>query len=383
MTEVSTPPPMLPLTGEVTTPPVRRSRVGYWLVGGIVSVVGLLGLSMVVPAQWLGRVVPGHALIDDGAVANKPGSAQPTARRVAIDGFDVFDSDGEILFTTVSVDSRVSVFDWLRSEIDGDIDLKGREEVFGDLSREENRERNLQLMATSKDSAIVAAFGHLGVEVVDESGIAFESIVEGGPVDGLMVVGDVIIGVDGVTITSFESLRAELDVKVPGTQGVLTVENVDTLEVRDVELTWGAHPDGFEGGFIGIGNVVVRAEDLPLPFDVDIDSGSIGGPSAGLAFTLTLIDLMTEGELTGGRRVAVTGTISPGGRVGSVGGVAQKAAAAHGAGAAGFIVPASLVEEARAHARDMPVFGAETLDDALAALAELGGETEDLQLILR
>lgn len=382
MTEVSTPTPMLPPLPDGPVAPIRRLRRSHRLVGSIVALAVLVGLSMVIPAQWLGRVVPGHALIDDGTVAEKPGSAQPTARRVEFDGFDPFDSDGEILFTTVSVDSNVSIWDWIRSEIDGDIDLERREDVFGDLSREENRERNLQMMAASKDSAVIAAFGHLGVDVVDETGVAFESIVEDGPVEGRLVVGDVIIGVDGVEITSFESLRDELDRKIPGETGVLTVENVDTLEVRDVELSWGVHPDGLDGGFIGIGNVVVRSEDLPLPFDVDIDSGRIGGPSAGLAFALALIDMMTEGELTGGQKIAVTGTISPGGAVGRVGGVGQKAVAAREAGAAAFIVPVDLVERARERARDMPVIGVHTLDEALDALADVGGDTDDLRLVL-
>ena len=105
---------------------------------------------------------------------------------------------------------------------------------------------------------------------------------------------------------------------------------------------------------------------------------SIGGPSAGLAFTLTLIDMLTPGELTGGNRVAVTGTISAAGDVGNVGGVAQKAAVAEAEGVAMFIVPKELVDAAESTTDDLRVVGVESLDDALAALAELGGDVEEL-----
>ena len=141
------------------------------------------------------------------------------------------------------------------------------------------------------------------------------------------------------------------------------------------------HPDAERtGGFIGIGDVTVRAVDADLPFDVSIDSGTIGGPSAGLAFTLTLIDVVTPGELTGGNRVAVTGTISAAGQVGNVGGVAQKAAAAEAEGVSMFIVPIESVEAAESTTSDLRVVGVETLDDALAALADLGGDVEELAL---
>lgn len=125
---------------------------------------------------------------------------------------------------------------------------------------------------------------------------------------------------------------------------------------------------------------MIRSVDAELPFDIQIDSGSIGGPSAGLAFTLTLIDLLTEGELTGGNRVAVTGTITGGGTVGNVGGVAQKAAAAEDEGAAMFIVPIDRVEDAESTTSTLDIVGVSSLDEALAALASLGGDIDELAL---
>src|SRR5690606_3334077 len=100
-----------------------------------------------------------------------------------------------------------------------------------------------------------------------------------------------------------------------------------------------------------------------------------GGPSAGLAFTLALIDLLTPGELTGGHKVAVTGTIRLDGSVGPVGGGAQKAIAARNAGYEVFLVPPDELEEVKTTlGGDFAVIAVSTLDEALEALVSLGGE---------
>lgn len=383
MNEVNTPPTMLPPS---PAPAVRddesTDRLSLWwrLLLVVLAITVIVGATALIPVKGLAAVVPGQAMIDDDLVAQTPGSARPTAARVSIAAEGVDDPDGSILFTTVRLDTSISIFDWLNSEIDDDIDLRRRSEVLGTQSNEENRERNLEMMRVSKDAAVVAALHHLGIDVFEETGLGIDTVRDDGPAEGLLVAGDVIIGVDGVTITNFQSLADELATKAPGELGVITVENIDTLETRDVEMAWGDHPDRPGDAYIGV-NVVPRQEELPLPFDIEIDSGSIGGPSAGLAFTLTILDLLTEGDLTGGLDVAVTGTISIDGTVGPVGGVGQKAAAARDAGAAAFIVPVDMVPVATEHAGDMPVIGVSTLDEALAVLADLGGTTEDLQLV--
>ena len=351
----------------------------------ILGFVGLLVLGIIaygtVPAQWVGRVLPGSSVVDDGAVALKPGSARPTDDRVSVVDLEVFEPEGEILFTTVSIDDQVTIADWVRSGLDDAIELRSRADVFGSRSASEQRERNLQLMQASKDTAVIAALEHLGVMAVVESGIGFNEVLDDGPAAGLLEVGEIIIALDDVAITGFDSLLAALDARAPGTEITLQLENNETGALREQVMTLGVHPDAERtGGFIGIADVTVRAVDADLPFDVAIDSGSIGGPSAGLAFTLTLIDMLTPGELTGGNRVAVTGTISAAGDVGNVGGVAQKAAVAEAEGVAMFIVPKELVNAAESTTDDLRVVGVESLDDALAALAELGGDVEELAL---
>ena len=106
-----------------------------------------------------------------------------------------------------------------------------------------------------------------------------------------------------------------------------------------------------------------------------IDSGRVGGPSAGLEFALSIVDQLTPGELTGGRRVAVTGTIELDGSVGPVGGVPQKAVTVKRSGAMLFLVPTAQVEDARSRAgAGIEVVGVDTLDDAIRELGARGGD---------
>ena len=388
MTEEDTSLPMLPPDSGSSPPtdgqtePAGRKRERRWLrriLLALLTVFALLGASFLVSAKTLGQVIPGRALIDEGAAVTKPGTARSVGDRVEIKGPLRYRPDGEFLFTTVAVDLDVSVFDWLESEVNGDFELQPLEHILGDRTPQENRTRNREMMSRSKGDAITAALEYLGVPV-KETGVGFNVVVDDGPADGLLTVDDVIIAVDSVEISSLQSLRAELARKTPGETGVVTVENEETLQVRDVSIVWGTHPQGRGGGYVGIGEIVPRIEEVSLGIDIEIDTGSTGGPSAGLAFALTIIDWLTEGELTGNQRIAVTGQIFVGGLVGNVGGVGQKAIAARSAGAVAFIVPTDSVAEAQAQAGDMRVFGASTLDEAIEALAELGGDTNDLHL---
>ena len=357
--------------------PPRRRRFGrrLWLtLAGVLTVLAGVGAGLYfVPAQWAGRLLPGDSVVDDDAVAFLPGTAIATSGRVEADGIEVFDPDGEILLLTVAIDDDLTVFDWVRSSMDDTIELRSRESVYGDRSNAEQRRHNRHLMDNSKDAAIIVALEHLGVDAADVTGVFFVETVPGGPADGVLEVTDVILAIEGKPVTTIASLRAVLAELEPGEKAVVTVEDFETGERRDVELTLGTHPD-HGGPFIGVSGITERVERSPLPFEVGIASGAVGGPSAGLAFALVMLDVLTPGELTGGKRVAVTGSIRLDGSVGEVGGVAQKAVTARNAGAEMLIVPQASVGEALAGAGDVPVVGVATLDDALQALAGAGGQ---------
>ena len=117
---------------------------------------------------------------------------------------------------------------------------------------------------------------------------------------------------------------------------------------------------------IAIGSAGV---DVQLPFPVQIVPEKIvGGPSAGLMFTLAVYNAVTPTDMTGGRKIAGTGTISLDGTVGPIGGVEQKVAAAEAAGAEYFLSPVENYDDARAVARQIKVVKVATVDEALAFL---------------
>jgi PDZ domain-containing protein len=157
---------------------------------------------------------------------------------------------------------------------------------------------------------------------------------------------------------------------------------IDGKAVRtgpDADAAITAHPPGSsvsilpKQSFLGI--VTATDTTYTLPFDVSVDVGDIGGPSAGLALTLGLLDVLSNGNLTGGHTVAVTGTIDANGDVGDVGGVAQKTVAVERAGAQLFLVPPQEYAAAQSEANGkMKIESVSSLTEALADLKAIGGQ---------
>ena len=170
--------------------------------------------------------------------------------------------------------------------------------------------------------------------------------------------------------------------EVEGEEVVLTVvphgkdpDDESAREERRVVLM--ANPDDPSRAIIGI--IPADTRTVELPFDVAISTADIGGPSAGLAFTLGLIDDLTEGNLMGRGKVAATGTMSPDEKVGAIGALRQKAVAVRDAGVTLFLVPvgqsAEELSAARSAAgRGVTIVPVATLQEALQALAANGGD---------
>ena len=303
----------------------------------------------------------------------RPGSARPVAPLVSVQDAKTYPPGSDIAFTTVSLrQSTVASYVW--AWFDHDIEVVDEKVVLGDRTPTQNRQFNLQLMDTSKQDAVRDALVALGHDVpVTIDGEVVVKVEPGSPADGALSVGDTIVAIDGVHLDNADALTAALGSKAPGTPVSLEVEPPDRAGTRTVDLVLGQRPDDPSRGFIGV-SLQARNPKYQYPFPVDIDSGNVGGPSAGLAFTLGVIDLLTPGELTGGHEVAVTGTIDRDGNVGPVGGVPQKTAAVVHGGYDVFLVPSREVAEARKRAGDkVRVIGVDTLSDALDALASLGG----------
>ncbi len=348
------PPPAAPPTG-------RRRRLWPWWLG--------LGAVVVLV---VGAIV--SLTVEIGYYEFRPGSARPTAGLVMVpDDVESYPPGGTIAFTTVTL-RRSTIASYVGAWFDGDVEVVEEELILGDRSPQENRQFNLALMDTSKQDAIRVALLQLGYEVpVRADGVVVVQVQEGSAADGVLEPGDTVVAIDGEVIDDIDDVGRIMGPKGPGTEVVLTVEPPTRDAQETVEVTLQPSPDEPERGLIGI-LLEPRNPVYEFPFEIDIDSGAVGGPSAGLAFTLAVLDRLTPGELTGGLDVAVTGTIDGAGNVGEVGGVLQKTAAVVDAGYDVFLVPSAEVDMAARRAGDaVQVIGVDTLDQALEALASLGG----------
>jgi PDZ domain-containing protein len=177
-------------------------------------------------------------------------------------------------------------------------------------------------------------------------------------------VGDELVAVSGRAVDSPVAVAEALTATTPGQSVTITYKRDG--QQRDAQVVLGSSPDRPQG-LLG-----VRPGVEPRAGDIKISLGDIGGPSAGLMFALAVVDKLTPGELTGGRFVAGTGTITQDGGVGPIGGIPFKMRAARDAGATAFLVPADNCAEAKANAPDgLQLLRVGDLDDAVAGLDAL------------
>ncbi len=323
----------------------------------------------------------GGFLFKTDYVALVPGSARDTEPLLAVDAAEEYPSDGQIFYTTVRLVQNPSLWEYLWYSTQDDAELVEQQLILGDNTVEESRERNLQLMTSSKDVAVAVALEVLGYDTIEEVGVIIAEVVPDTAADGVVVVGDILVSIDGVAIVSASEVVDLIGVKAPGDEITLVLD--DGTGERTETVVLGAKEDDPDAPFLGIApqSLLDTLDDIDLGISIDTDS--VGGPSAGLAFTLAILDQLTPGELTGGTEVAVTGTIEANGGVGAVGGVTQKAAAVRDAGIEVFIVPRALGETKLAEVADVagddvevvPVW---TILEALDVLEGLGGNVDAL-----
>jgi Lon-like protease len=228
----------------------------------------------------------------------------------------------------------------------------------------ERRESSLQDMDRSQEIATTVALRALGRRVaVTPVGAQVVLVLPNAPADGELEVGDLIVRAQGEQVrTSDELVEAMADIE-PGDPVTLRVRRESSA--RNVTLRTQAARDDPERAVVGI--QVQDAADFRFPVDIEIDSGSIGGPSAGLAFALDIVDELGE-DIDRGRTIVATGELSLEGEVAAIGGVPQKTLAARRAGADVFLVPDGNAAEARRHAEGLSIVAVSDFEEALSAL---------------
>lgn len=341
----------------------RISRV-WWVTGpALLAVVALIVTLMIRPVPYI-VLMPGDAT-----------EVQPLITVEPVDGRRPYVDQGrhDILFVTVSIRFPRGIEALLRTFDDRNAVVPSKP-YLGTQSTKENRTFNLSLMTDSKDRATKVALERVGYEVkVTATGAVIIDLDPSFPAAPLLQPGDTIVAADGKKVTSADELADAIQAHRPGERIELVLERLGRSGKVTVDAPLVEHKEKK-----GVAQLGVSLRDRPrydFPVKVSIDSGDVGGPSAGLAFTLALIDVLSPGKLTGGKRVAVTGTIELDGSVGPVGGVRQKTEAAIEQGAVLFLVPSDEYAEAVEAARGrLKVKKVDQLDQALSALEELGGE---------
>src|SRR4051812_7557794 len=350
-----------------SAPPRRRmsglARAGLVVVAVVVAVV-IAGFVIKVPYTTIA-----------------PGEALSLPSRVTVDGTQTFpDGRGDIRLLFVREAGHVNVWQYVRARLDSDIDLvKDATANPGRLTSQQQLDQGLQQMADAKSDATAVALRAAGYDVGVSPGLTVSDLDPELPAFKALYWGDVISTVDGRPIASGKDLTSAIAKHRVGDDVTLGI-------VRDGKPKTVRVPVASDQGRHVIG--VIVSPRFKFPLKVDVDTKGIGGPSAGLAMTLAIVDDLTPGDLTGGKNVAVTGTINADGDVGEIGGIDQKAVAARAAGVNLFIVPqcspgepapyhasckAGLARAAKRAGSGIKVVPVATFKQALDALRAAGG----------
>jgi PDZ domain-containing protein len=274
--------------------------------------------------------------------------------------------------------SRVSALTYLYFKLSSDTDLQPLESVTGGTPPSElNAQGDLE-MSQAEPQAKAAALRRLGYAVpATPAGAVVFAAWNGTPAFGVLHVGDVITAVDGAPTLTADSLGTVLNKYHSGQTVTLSVEKGGSGKPQPVPITLKASTVDLGDGQFAHVTLGVQSEDqvdYSFPFPVSINVTNIGGPSAGLAMTLGVIDTLSGGNLTGNRTVAATGTMDDQGNVGDVGGVPQKTIAVERAGATIFLVPPQEYKAALSKKTPgLQIFAVSTLNQALHVLATHGG----------
>ncbi len=323
-------------------------------------------------------------------VVFQPGQPADSADFVTVSGIEADGGESQILITTTVVVTEPPALQWLWLRYVNDFNqFEETADFFGDedTTEEEVDAFNEAEMVNSQNAAELVALDQIGLDISDTELVVAEVIDETAAVD-VVVPGDVITEIDGVGIKTANELISFLEDKSPGDVLELSVRADGSSEAEIRELVLGEFPDEPDRAFIGIqpGERVLVDEDRldELPFDIEFDSNEVGGPSAGLALTIEILDQLSEGDLLGGTDIAFTGTIRLDGSVGGIGGLPQKSVGVRNFDVDTFIIP--IQDDSEDDLRlatefvdeDVNIIQVANLEEALEAISDLGGNTEVL-----
>jgi PDZ domain-containing protein len=335
------------------------------------TVATLATIALLVLVAWRAAEQPvGWTTFAPGPTVNVLGKSNGE-QIIQVSGHKAYRDDGGLRLVTVvpsSIDAHVSVVQALTAWADPDQAVYPHDAVYQDTETPTSvKQQSQQEMASSQDNAVAVALRELGIDF--GTAVKVTQVDPKGPGKDELETGDLLLAVDGERTPTTAELVEAVKTNPPGTPLRLTIDRGG--KTRDVTVTTG--PLGEKGrarkqSRIGVG----IAPSYDFPFEVDVNlADNIGGPSAGLMFSLGVYDVLTPGSLTDGHVIAGTGELDARGRVGQIGGIQQKLVGAQQDGARLFLVPAGNCAEALGGHYDpdrMRLVKVKTMPGALAAV---------------
>lgn len=328
------------------------SRRSTTLMTGTLLLIALILLAMWAPVNYV-ELVPGPTYNTLGEVGG--------VNLITITGAPTSTSAGQLRMLTVGERTDLNTYDVVKGWLNGD-DAVVPSEIIDPpgQTQQQINQANSDAFTASQNSAITAALRHQGYPVQ----VTVASVTVGKPADGHLKVGDIITSVNSQPVLSSQDLVNDIQGKPAGTSLTFGYTRGGVAGQTTIVSAQG------DGGHPQIGVGIDQKQPSPVAVKIQLDN--VGGPSAGLMFSLGIVDKLDPADLTGGRIIAGTGTIDDDGNVGPIGGIAQKMVGAYAAGARIFLAPADNCAEAlQNQVKGLTLVKVTSLDSALTALQQI------------
>ena len=342
----------------------RRIKTLTWGAIPLVALASLVSIDHI-PGTDISLTVP-YAAEGPGPTFNTLGEVDGV-EVVEITGADTDEVEGNLNMTTVSVRTGMTLSQALSRWLFTDDTIVPIEQIFPPgQSLEEVQQSNSMAFTASEAAATISAMNFLNLPVE----IEVVEVVEDSAASSSFEPGDTLTAVNDTPVTTPGEVQEMIRNMAPGDE--VTITYLRGGEESSETVTLGAHPQDPEVPLLGISMTSVPTSDTEVSYNLE----DIGGPSAGLIFSLSVYDQLTPGALTGGHRIAGTGTISTEGAVGPIGGIRQKMVGAEESEAEFFLAPAENCDQVIGFEPEgLEVVAVADFDEALTAtetIAETG-----------
>ncbi|MER5363277.1 PDZ domain-containing protein [Streptomyces sp. NPDC002785] len=349
------------------------------MLASTLILIALLCAGVLIPVPY-SEMSPGPTVNTLGKVEGEP--------VLQISGHKTYPTSGNLNMTTVRVtgaDYKMNLVEAVYGWLAHDSVVVPHDTLYPDgKTEQQSTQENAEEFSQSQESAKVAALNELGIPV--SSRVVVSTVIKGSPAQGKLHAGDVIKQVDGTAVKQPGDVAKLVTRHKPGEDVTFTIIPAKTAQAAEKA---GKEPEGSRKIVITTAKAprenraivgIQAGTDHTFPFRIDIKLADVGGPSAGLMFSLGIIDKLTPTKLTGGKFIAGTGTIDDKGKVGPIGGINMKLVGARNAGARYFLTPN---DNCKAAASDTPsgltLVKVKTIDDAKKSLEKIrAGDTADL-----